>query len=108
MKGELKAGGLALVVRSTDLPEVGRVVTLLRRVNPGDEFTAPDGHFCRWQACNPAAWLVAGEVQSNMPSGQVFYGWAVFPPTHLMPLDGDEGQFWAELIHQNKPAELTA
>ena len=108
MKGELKAGGLALVVRSTDLPEVGRVVTLLRLVNPGDEFTAPDGHFCRWRACNPAAWLVAGEVQSNMPGGQVFYGWAVFPPTHLMPLDGDEGQFWAELIHQNKPAEQTA
>lgn len=108
MKGELKSGGLALVVRSTDLHEVGRTVTLLRLVNPDEEFTAPDGVLCWWRECNPAAWLVAGEVQSNMPGGQVFYGWAVFPPTHLMPLDGDEGQFWAELIHQNKPAELTA
>ena len=51
--------------------------------------------------------LVAGEVQSNMPGGQVFYGWAVFPPTHLMPIDGDPDQE-PEQLTKDKLAELTA
>lgn len=107
MKGELKAGGLALVIRSTDLHEVGRTVTLMRLVHPGEEFTAPGGIPCRWRADNPASWLVTGEVQSNMPTGQVFYGWSVFPPTHLMPIDGNPDQE-PEQLAKDKPAELTA
>lgn len=107
MKGELKAGGLALVIKSTDAHEVGRAVTLLRLIEPGETFTAPDGTLCRWRPENPASWLVAGEVQSNMPSGEVFHGWAVFPPTHLMPIDDCDPDAVDELT-KDKPAELTA
>jgi hypothetical protein len=107
MKGELKAGGLALVIRSTDAHEVGRAVTLLRIITPGETFTAPDGTLCRWRRDNPASWLVTGDVQCNMPSGDVFFGWCVFPPTHLMPIDGDDHQEPDQLT-KDKPAELTA
>lgn len=107
MKGELKAGGLALVVKSTDAHEVGRAVTLLQKVTSDDEFTAPDGTVCRWPRGRPDSWLVDGDVQCNMPGGSVFYGWAVFPPSHLMPIDGDDHQERDQLA-KDKPAELTA
>lgn len=91
MKGELKAGDLALVVRSSDACEVGKCVTLVQLVNPGQEYNAPDGTACyhnpKWQP----AWLVSGDVR---PGGQRpwLHGWAVFPPRSLMPIDGDPDQ----------------
>lgn len=104
MKG-LRAGGLALVIRSTDSHEVGRVVTLIQMVRPGEEFTAPDGIVCRWRPYNPASWLVSGDVQSNMPNGLVFFGWAVFPPTHLMPIDSTDPDKVDER-QKEKPVEV--
>lgn len=105
MKG-LRAGGMALVVRSTDLHEVGRTVTLLRLVSPGEEFTAPGDVPCRWPFHFDPSWLVSGDVQCNMPSGAVFYGWAVFPPTNLMPID-DSDPDGADEMERGKPVGVS-
>lgn len=104
MKGELKAGGLALVIG--DNPHAGKCVTLVRFVTPGQMFNIPTGGETFLSLKADASWLVTGNVY---PKGcEHDQGWSLFAPRCLMPLDGDEGQFWAELIHQNKSAELTA
>lgn len=89
MKGELKAGSLALVY-GLSVEGVqhwnGRSVTLLERRDD-----IPDDYSATWWRC-------------EYSTGMVIH----IAPKNLMPIDGDEGQFWAELIHQNKHAELTA
>lgn len=108
MKGELKAGGLALVIASEVPSDIGKCVTLVRFVPDGAIYTAPNGVKCRNMPGHGAVWVVTGDVEVECYGGEEFHGWSVFPPHKLMPIDGDEAQFWAELIHQNKPAELTA
>lgn len=108
MKGELKAGGLALVIMAADSSAIGKCVTLIRIVVPGEIFTAPDGTVCRWLKHYPPAWLVSGNLYagSKSDSGR-YYGWAIFEPRSLMPIDGDDHQE-RDQLDKDKPAELTA
>lgn len=106
MKGELKAGGLALVLRSHDEDEIGRCVTLVRLLLSGERFTAPDGTECLHLARYKPAWLVSGNVKPGTERPWL-HGWAVFPPRSLMPIDGDPDQE-PDQMTKDKPAELTA
>lgn len=108
MKGELKAGGLALVISSSDACDIGKCVTLVQLVRPGDQFTAPGGVICHWLPIYPPAWLVTGDVATaGHASSKTYQGWALFPPENLMPIDGDDDQE-PEQLAKDKPAELTA
>lgn len=108
MKGELKAGGLALVIKAFCHTDIGKCVTLVQVVQPGESFTAPDGTHCRWRENYPPCWLVAGDIlAANDSEGRNFYGWGMFEPCALMPIDGDDHQEPDQLA-KDKPAELTA
>lgn len=107
MKGELKAGGLALVVKSTDTEDVGKCVTLVQLVQPGEEFTSPGGQYCRVPEHNKPRWLVSGDVIVTMRGETQFHGWATFPPENLLPIDGDPGQEPDQLA-KDKPREVVA
>lgn len=73
---ELRAGGLALVVRCTDQNLIGRVVTLIELLKPGC-FTY-EGKQYVFKA-NGAGWLC-----------EIGDGIAVFLPSSLMPIGGDD------------------
>lgn len=107
MKGELKAGGLALIVSSTIPEEIGRCVTLSKLVQPQSRFITPDGDAGRWSYSH-AAWLVVGNVSTDSRSGgHQRNGWAMYYPSSLMPIDGDDHQERDQLA-KDKPVELTA
>lgn len=107
MKGELKAGGLALVIFSYYPELVGKGVTLVQLLQPGDTFTAPDDTYSRWTGDFPV-WLVTGDLYAGDNHGKPkYYGWALFRPVSLMPIDGDDDQE-PEQLAKDKPAELTA
>lgn len=106
MKGELKAGGLAMVIKSHDGDEVGRCVSLLRLIQPGEFFTAPDGTECHHSSKYKPAWLVTGNVNPGTARPWL-KGWAVFYPQHLLPIDGDDHQERDQLA-KDKPREVVA
>lgn len=85
MKGELKAGGLALVVRSNEKEDIGKCVTLVKMVRSGEMYTAPDGTLCRHNAGFVPSWLVKGDVKPERSAP--YQGWAVFIPQCLIPID---------------------
>lgn len=106
MKGELKAGGLALVIKSTDTEDVGKCVTLVQFVKVHEDFTAPDGRPCR--NSNPhAGWVVTGDVITSTKGIFRFHGWALFPPENLLPIDGDPDQE-PDQMAKDKPREVVA
>lgn len=110
MKGELKAGGLALIIASNDPQDIGKCVTLVQFVQPGQHFTAPDGVPCWWRADYPPAWVVSGDLSTDSAAeydDRKFHGWAVYQPCCLMPIDGDYDQA-PEQLTKDRPAELTA
>ena len=103
MKGELKAGGLALVVGNN--PHAGKCVTLVRFVTPGQLFSIPTGGESFLSLKADPSWLVTGNVY---PKGcEREQGWSLFAPGALMPIDGDDDQEPDQLT-KDKPAELTA
>lgn len=88
MKGELKAGGLALVygLSKEDVQHWnGRSVTLLERRDD-----IPDDYSAIWWRCEYSA-------------GMVIH----LAPKNLLPIDGDPDQE-PEKLTKDKPAELTA
>ena len=107
MKGELKAGGLALVIKSTDASDIGKCVTLVQMVKPGELFTSPQGQYCRWLEKYGQAWVVTGDVIQTVNGKVIMQGWACFEPRSLLPIDGDDHQERDQLA-KDKPAELTA
>lgn len=95
MKGELKAGGLALVYGLTrDIERNGRCVTLIEIV--------PDMEAAMASAKNglpPAIWWrVAGLIPDGLSRVRA---------KNLLPIDGDDHQERDQLA-KDKPAELTA
>lgn len=108
MKGELKAGSLALIVKSEATEDVGKCVTLVKLVSPGQTFVAPDGIECYFRNEFEKSWVVIGDIYAGEFNGKkVFYGWAIYPPERLLPIDGDDDQA-PEQLTKDKPAELTA
>ena len=83
---ELKAGGLALVIRGEDC---GKCVTTERFIPGKSKFTAPDGeNYTAAQACS--GWLCTGDVNpKDLPE---LRGWALFRTENLLPIDGDDFQ----------------
>lgn len=111
MKGELKAGGLALVMGMTEnAQDNGKCVELVRILHPGQFFDSPDGvSRCVDPKAAGKTWLVVGRV-SPMRNGKLcdtITGWALYYPRNLLPIDGDDHQEQEQLT-KDKPAELTA
>lgn len=75
---ELRAGGLALVIKSTDPDQVGKVVTLIQLVSPGDFLFNRKRYVSK--ATGPV-WLC------EKPDAYVTHY-----PSQLMPIDGDDFQ----------------
>lgn len=103
MKGELKAGGLALVIYADNPEDIGKCVTLLHFVQPGELFTAPDGMACRWRENYPASWLVAGDIYAD--KGKEINGWGMFGTSSLMPID-DADPDAVDDRQKDKPLEV--
>ena len=92
-KGILKAGGMALIVRTAD---AGKTVKLVCYLSKGRQFKAKDG--VRYEA-GRAGWLVSGDVIGNQNAPRPINGQALFSPASLMPIDPDdlELEFTTEL-----------
>lgn len=111
MKGELKAGGMALVYGMTQQShDNGKCVSLIRLLHPGQFFTCPDGvERCVDLSAKGPTWLCSGHV-SPMRNGKLcetITGWALYYPSNLLPIDGDDHQE-PDQMAKDKPAELTA
>lgn len=111
MKGELKAGGLALVIGLTDnAQDNGKCVEFVRLLHPGQFFDFPDGERrCVDPTAKGPCWLVMGRL-SPMRNGKLcetITGWALLFPRNLLPIDGDDDQEPERMV-KDKPAELTA
>lgn len=104
MKGELKAGGLALVLGNN--PHTGKCVHLVQLVYPRQLFKNPlngDVEAMHFSVTSPG-WLVTGDIWTR---GRKEQGWALFNPALLMPIDGDDDP-QREQLTKDKPVELTA
>lgn len=91
---ELKAGGLALVIglRNPDEQQYnGRCVTLVQLLGPEVEsFRNPiTGENLLIEKGLEVAWVVTGGVNVKGMSGPRWEGWAMIPPSKLIPLDED-------------------
>ena len=73
---ELKAGGLALVIQSTVPEQVGKAVTLLQFISPGDFIHNGKKYFSK---ASSGTWLC------EKPDALVTHY-----PWQLMPIDGDD------------------
>ena len=100
----LRAGGLALIIKSRTPADVGKVVTTERVLINGERFIAPDGTGCWWRH-GDGCWLVTGDIkpENDCP----YYGWAAYSASNLMPIDDGDPDAVGELT-KDKPAELTA
>lgn len=90
MTGRLEVGGLALVIRCAENPEmVGKCVTLERRVAPGEAVRFGGMSF---RPAKDVCWIVSGDgLQSfNAYRGNRSVPYAGFAERNLMPLRGDE------------------
>lgn len=86
---ELRAGGLALVIASGNQNEVGKTVTLIRKVSSGEFHQFPNGNsYAMKTNTGQSMWVVSGDVSiyTSKPSG----GMSIFPAKSLMPIDGDD------------------
>ena len=96
---ELRAGGLALVIASGNQNEVGKTVTLIRKVSSGEFHQFPNGNsYAMKTNTGQSMWVVSGDVPiyKSKPSG----GMSIFPAKSLMPIDGDD--FSNEDEHQKE------
>lgn len=111
MKGELKAGGLALVIgMQVTAGDNGKCVELVRLLHPGQFFDSPDGVTrCVDLKATGAVWLVTGRVQPvrNGKVDPAIAGWALYYPKNLLPIDGDDHQEPDQLA-KDKPREVVA
>lgn len=106
MKGELKAGGLALVIGlRVQTQNNGKAVTLVELLHPGQFFNNPiTGQRTVYSIEDETpGWLVTGDIVSA--SGG--FGWSIFDRKNLLPIDGEDDQEPDQLT-KDKPAELTA
>ncbi|MGJ3353450.1 hypothetical protein [Providencia sp. Je.9.19] len=84
-----EAGKLALVISSPNTSEIGRCVTLTRRLHDGEYFKATDGSEYRCDnATETYQWLVSGDVSIYLDGK--FSGMSVFSESELMLLDDGE------------------
>ncbi|MBZ6546888.1 MULTISPECIES: hypothetical protein [Klebsiella] len=86
---ELRAGGMALVIASGNKNEIGKSVTLIRKVLSGEFHQFPNGSsYAMKTNTGQSMWVVSGDVSiyTSKPSG----GMSIFPSSHLMPIDGDD------------------
>ncbi|EMO8771671.1 hypothetical protein FKL27_07360 [Klebsiella pneumoniae] len=86
---ELRAGGLALVIASENKNEIGKLVTLIRKVLSGEFHQFPNGSsYAMKTNTGESGWVVSGDVSiyKSKPSG----GMSIFPAKSLMPIDGDD------------------
>nr|DAL44222.1 MAG TPA_asm: hypothetical protein [Caudoviricetes sp.] len=92
---ELRAGGLALIIKSISSKEDGRVVTCVEKIYPGGTYSDPkNGQSFQWEENQPA-WIVTGDVAiyiSSIGSEEIRpdHGWSIYLPNQLMPIDGDD------------------
>lgn len=94
---ELRAGGLALIIKSSVTEEVGKVVTCLQLITAGAKYTPPQtkgATFC-WPEGEPNAWMVSGDVKTycqwtKKSGGFYVEGWGVYTADQLIPLDGED------------------
>lgn len=101
---ELKAGGLAIVIRSDDQFDIGKCVTLKRFVPKEGTALAPNRVIYKMQRANEGSWVVNGDIRICNDNGETeLHGWAMFQPHELMPIDGEdfshEGERQKELTH---------
>lgn len=86
---ELRAGGMALVIASGNKNEIGKSVTLIRKVLSGEFHQFPNGSsYAMNTNTGQSMWVVSGDVSiyTSKPSG----GMSIFPAKSLMPIDGDD------------------
>ena len=86
---ELRAGGLALVIAAENKNEIGKSVTLIRKVLSGEFHQFPNGSsYAMKTNTGESGWVVSGDVSiyKSKPSG----GMSIFPAKSLMPIDGDD------------------
>lgn len=90
---KFKAGDLALIIgsRHPDSQNCGRVVELVKIVQPGEEFPCPDGKQRR-SGLDKAVWLVEAD---GLQARSIKLGWidaggiCLIDEKYLMPLKGD-------------------
>ncbi|HHJ1247265.1 hypothetical protein Q2357_02475 [Proteus mirabilis] len=94
-----EAGKLALVIFSLNPSEIGKCVTLIRRLYDGEYFKAPDGNEYRCDnATKTYQWLVSGDVSVYLDGK--FSGVSVFSESELMLLDDGESILQSNLIEE--------
>lgn len=105
MKGELRAGGLALVVGlRVQAGDNGKCVNLVSLVHNRQFVNLPNGErVIAISRDGLPMWLCTG----NVTSGRGEHGFAMYNPKNLLPIDGDPDQEPDQLT-KDKPAELTA
>lgn len=85
---ELKAGGLAVIIKSRLPDNVGKTVTLVRHIGVMQSHASKKEY---------DSWLVkscgASKLTGYLPDGSVVSWYEVFTPSSwLMPIDGEEFQ----------------
>lgn len=105
MKGELKAGGLALVIGlRNQANDNGKSVTLISKHYHGQIIDLPNGNrSIAFSFDRQPMWLCTGNVTSA--NGE--HGFAMYDAKNLLPIDGDPDQE-PDQMAKDKPAELTA
>lgn len=94
-----EAGKLALVISSPNTSEIGRCVTLTRRLHDGEYFKAPDGSEYRCDnATETYQWIVSGNVSIYLDGK--FSGMSVFSESELMLLDDGEWVCQCDLMKE--------
>lgn len=91
---ELRAGGVALIIRSLDPSDVGKCVTLISVIDAGEDFVSPSGLKCH-SGKSKSSWLVTGDIcaEAREPHRHPkcdFYGWGLYEADRLMPIDGED------------------
>lgn len=90
---ELKAGGLAIIIRSHAAPsDIGKTVTLIKFLRPGDLYEPDDSGEIYRHGDNIPAWLVGGDCTLMCNGEAVKIGFALYAPRALLPIDGDDFQ----------------
>lgn len=91
---ELRAGGMALIIRSTEPSDVGKCVTLVSLIEPEMDFVSPSNIQCT-SGKTTSSWLVVGDVYAeakepyDLPKSDL-YGWGLYKVNSLLPIDGED------------------
>lgn len=89
---ELRAGGMAMIIESSDESDIGKCVTCEQVVPARGQFKSPHGRLSENRG-DHLCWLVSGDVKATMGEGVPAWagkGWSLYPPGYLMPLDGQD------------------